>query len=72
MKNEAVSLQIFFFDKPRRLIWSVPREIHFVLQSELVITLSDTSLEYLPTNVKDEPIICYDPPCKPEFGILSD
>uniref|UniRef100_A0A0D3C3N1 F-box domain-containing protein n=1 Tax=Brassica oleracea var. oleracea TaxID=109376 RepID=A0A0D3C3N1_BRAOL len=28
-------------------------------------TLSDPSLEYLPTNARDGPIICYGPPCKP-------
>ena len=46
------SLTSLFFDKPYRLIRSIPGGTHLVLQSGLVTTLHDPILEYLPTNTR--------------------
>ena len=53
------------FEKFYSMIRSASGGTHYLLQSGLATTLPDLSLEYLSTNIKSEPIICYDPLCKP-------
>lgn len=52
---------VFYFD-----FFLYQGETHLVLLNGLAkkcTTLPDSSLQYLPTNIRDKPIVCYDPLC---------